>query len=98
MARPDGGIMNRKASARPRLFLMRLALRSSSSVPSPRARIRHPCRLVAVVFEARRRFERILGGVHRQVDLVVLHRCFDGIEADGNVLFAGAKEAADADD
>jgi hypothetical protein len=50
---------------------------------------------VAVVFEARCDFERILCRVHHQIDLVVLHCCLDGVEADGNVLFASAKKAAD---
>src|SRR5262245_9330400 len=59
----------------------------------------HPRHRVAVVFEALRAFEGILGRVHDQVPLViVLVRDLDGIEGDGDVLFAHPEKAADADD
>ena len=58
----------------------------------------HPGGRVAVVLEPGRRLQAVLGRVHDQVHLPVLHGRLHRIERDEHVLFARAEEAADADD
>src|SRR5262249_44727887 len=64
-----------------------------------RGLFRYPCHRVAVVLEALGVLEPVLGRVHDQIPLViVLVRDLDGIEGDGDVLFAHPEKTADADD
>src|SRR5579862_8931552 len=75
----------------------RVLLRATLIVVAAGA-IRNPGGRLLVVLEAGRRFELVLGDVHRQADLVILLSFLDRLELDGDVLFAGAQKAADADD
>jgi hypothetical protein len=58
----------------------------------------HPGCALAIIFKAGRGFQRILGGIHSEVNLVVLQRFLDGVEADRHVFLAGPEKATDADD
>src|SRR5689334_12821661 len=58
----------------------------------------NPSGRLPVVFQTGRRLELVLVGVHGQTDLIVLVGLLDRVELDGDVFFAGAEEAADADD
>jgi hypothetical protein len=52
---------------------------------------------VARLLEARSGLQSILGGVHRQINFIILHCLLYRLERYGDVLFAGAEEAADSD-
>src|SRR6266511_640005 len=85
------------------------ARRESSTLPISRslrrtpggggALLRYPLHLAAVVPEDLGILEGILGRVHDQVPFIIIFvRNLDSIEGNGDVLFAHAKEAADADE